>query len=228
MSSCPSCGHTGQPIEHLRKHYRVGVCANCGTALVIGFDGGANQAATAPSIPPTTDTDAYQLTPTGPHAVVGSRGTASESRARASQEKQLRKILIICGSDELDAALTSVVSDAEREADILSVADSANGIEVFCKMVKGEHKPKLVLIDDDAGPIPSQDVARVIRLVEAGLDENRTPLLIVGRPDEAQAVKAVLGALGNARFVNKGHDAALDDQARRLLMLVDKILKRSK
>ena len=227
MISCPTCGHTGQPVEHGRTHFRVGVCPSCGTGLAISFNGQSTPQAAIPSAAPTTDTGAYELTPTGPHPVVG-RGLPSESRVRAASTKQQRKVLIICGAEALRQSLIDVAENAERSADLLSVSDSAEGIEVFCKLVKEEHKPKLVLIDHGAGPIPSQDVAQIIRLVEAGVDANRTPILVLGRAEDSQTVKAVLGPLGNARFVNRGSEGGLDDQARRVLMLVDKILKRSK
>ena len=203
----------------------MGVCPSCGTGLAISFNGQSTPQAAIPSAAPTTDTGAYELTPTD--HILWLVEVALRKPSSSCFDKATAEGLIICGAEALRQSIIDVAENAER-SDLLSVSDSAEGIEVFCKLVKEEHKPKLVLIDHGAGPIPSQDVAQIIRLVEAGVDENRTPILVLGRGEDSQTVKAVLGPLGNARFVNRGSEGGLDEQARRVLMLVDKILKRSK
>ena len=71
MRACPSCGHEGEPNTVKRDKYSVLTCSLCGVGLGVELHfEGPSADRPAQSHHNTTDTDAYKLTPTGPHKVV--------------------------------------------------------------------------------------------------------------------------------------------------------------
>ena len=235
MSMCPSCGYQGDLTLHQQGRYIIGACPSCGVGLSIQLNYSQDGASQAVSVqqtgPRPMDTDAYKLAPTGPHKTVsaGTRGAGRVTSSRtASSERSSRRVLIVCSTNDIADAVREAAQESGRLDGVGCFGDNRTLIEQFCRAIKDDTKPKLLVLDSDAHPIPALEALTIVRSIEAGLNENRTPILLLGSKEQEAELKPVLSGLGNARFVRRGQDSAAASQGPRIVGLVEKILKRGK
>ena len=235
MNACPSCGHEGEYNAHRTAKYTILSCSLCGAGLQIElhFDGPSGERTAQPSkvSQNTVDTDAYKLTATGPQKVVGT--AASEASRPAGHHhnerpRTPRKVLVVCGSEALAEAVVVAAQDSNRRDEIDCAGDNRHIVEAFCRCLNDESKPKLILLDGLSGPMPVIELIEALRAVETGMNETRTPILVLGDSADESTLKPNLAQLGNARFVRRGTDPTPASQGSRIINLVDRVLNRGK
>jgi len=136
--------------------------------------------------------------------------------------------MIVCSSAEVADATRAAAEQVERLDGLECIAENNGFIEQFCRAIKGDAKPKLIVMDCLAHPIPVLELLQIVRGIEGGMNENRTPVLVLGSKEQESDLKASLNELGNARFVRRGQDTSAAGQGPRIIGLVEKILNRGK
>ena len=232
MRACPSCGHEGEPNTVKRDKYSVLTCSLCGVGLGVElhFEGPSADRA-AQSHHNTTDTDAYKLTPTGPHKVVSAAAHEASRPADQHYSERVsgsRKVFIVSGSQELAEGVIEAAKDTARREEIDCAGDNQNIVEAFSRCLNEGSKPKLILLDSLAQPIPVVELVHVLRSIETGMNETRTPILVLGDSSDEGSLKPSLAQLGNARFVRRGTDPSPASQGPRIISLVSRVLNRGK
>ena len=132
------------------------------------------------------------------------------------------------GSQELAEGVIEAAKDTARHDEIDCAGDNRNIVEAFSRCLKEGSKPKLILLDSLAQPIPVVELVHVLRSIETGMNETRTPILVLGDSSDEGSLKPSLAQLGNARFVRRGTDPSPASQGPRIISLVSRVLNRGK
>jgi len=102
--------------------------------------------------------------------------------------------------------------------------DGFRALSVFTKLQRSGQPPSLVILDMHMPRIGGATTALAMRAVERGLRAPTAPILFYTVDVADEQLKGLLGRVGRAVHLQKAGDARVEEQARRLVVAVERLL----
>lgn len=109
--------------------------------------------------------------------------------------------------------------------EVVVCEDGFKCVSVFARLARARNLPALVILDIQMPAITGMSVARAMRAMERGLGLEPTAILFFTVQGADDQLRGWLSELGRAVHLQKGSDTQVEEQARRLSVAVERLLK---
>ncbi len=236
MSACPMCGSGGTPERQELKDFVLLVCAECGAGLGMERKSAPQAAEAAPlASRPTPATGAYELSPTGQHSVVthnmvktGQPNPPSDqtpSKETDVEPTSTGTVYVVSASDSVASATKEAGSGSKAFAEMVMFSTGVKLVETLVGALRSGEGPALIAVFGDVSDLSASQLAFAIRSIETGLDDKKTPLLVLCDDDSGWDDRCK--GLGNARAVQMPGGLSDEETGARVVALVERLSTRA-
>lgn len=138
------------------------------------------------------------------------------------------RILLADPNRDLGERAAGLMREAGPGVQLVHCEDGFKCVSVFARLARAKKPPVLIVTDVDLPTLNGSATAQAVRAIEAGLGLPPTPLLFYTAAPADEAFRGFLTRLGRAVHLQRPDGLPDDEQARRLVAAIGKLLAKLK
>jgi CheY-like chemotaxis protein len=136
--------------------------------------------------------------------------------------------ILMATSDDLHTEMKTLISELEGSPKLVGVGDGARLVNALTRLLLARQAPELIVLDLALPRISGRAAARMIRALERATDTKKTPILLFSDEEESDGLKSFCKEVKSAVHLRRRMDKSSDEQIKRLVKAVDRILKKKR
>jgi CheY-like chemotaxis protein len=123
--------------------------------------------------------------------------------ATPAPARQMRRVAVVEDSGFLRQVISDLLVERQLCREVVGFDDGPAFIEAFARGLKQNDRPDLIVLDVRMPVMDGRSVAQIVRTLEATFEAKRVPILFFSAVRCDAEFKAMLKALGSARYIRK-------------------------